>query len=222
MVYYQLFQSELVPYSLLFLAETMNSDSGRRPASIGALRKQIEDNLVTSTLNQRFLPADRLDAIFSLDAIKGAVRELSCGPHELINLADKIHKDGKAVFAMLTYNRFENYIVEFRKHGVLDRQLPLREDQAQEIAGPEDGRRLALDFQWMFLPYVFPEDMSESHFQISKQYILPFIDEHRIATGAFGVVDMVHIPPSQHKFLGQGVSTFKFCTSHSIYCGILY
>ncbi|KAK2603130.1 hypothetical protein N8I77_009610 [Diaporthe amygdali] len=182
----------------------MTSDRVRIPTRIGALRKQIEDNLFTSILSQRFLPTDKLDEIFTLHAIQGAIRELTCGPHELINLADTIHKDGKRVFAMLTYNRFENYITKFRKHGALDRQLPLSKARAEEIMGSEDGRRLALDFQWMFLPYVFPEDMSERHLRIDSQYILPFTSEHQIGTGAFAVIDKVYIPPSQHKFTDQG------------------
>ncbi|KAJ0108128.1 uncharacterized protein J7T55_007247 [Diaporthe amygdali] len=187
----------------------MPSKGGRTPTRTGALRWQIEGSLVTSILNQRFLPTDKLDEIFNLSAITGAIRELTCGPHERINLADTIHKDGKRVFAMLTYNRFENYITEFRKHGVLDRQLPLSEERAEEIMGSEDGRRLALDFQWMFLPYVFPEDMSETHLRIDKQCILPFISEHQIATGAFGVIDKVCIPPSQHKFIEQGAEELQ-------------
>lgn len=179
------------------------------PTCTVALRRQIEGSLVTSILNQRFLPTDKLDEIFNLPAITGAIQELNCGPHERINLADTIHKNGKRLFAMLTYNRFENYIIEFRKHGVLDRQLPLSEERAEEVMGSGDGRRLSLDFQWMFLPYIFPENLSESHVRIDKQCILPFTSEHQIGTGAFGVIDKVCIPPSQHKFTGQGVSPFS-------------
>lgn len=175
------------------------------PNCIGALRRRIEESLVTSISKQRFLPRDRLHAIFDLHAIKSAVQALTCGPDQRIKLVDTIHNDCKAVFAMLMYNRLENYIVDFRRHGFLDSQLPLTKERAEEITDSEIGPRLALDFQWMFLPYVFRKSMLECSHRIAEGYILPYITAEQIGTGAFGDVDKVAIPASQHEFKGQEV-----------------
>lgn len=187
----------------------MSSNGSQMQTCIGTLRRRIEESLVTSISKQRFLPRDKLYEIFTLSAIKGAVQELTCGPDYRIKLVDTIQNDCKVVFAMLTYNRLENYIVAFRRHGFLDSQLPLTKERAEEITGSEIGPRLALDFQWMFLPYIFRRSMLECSHQIGERYILPFITAEQIGTGAFGEVDKVRIPPSQHEFTDQGVGNFQ-------------
>jgi hypothetical protein len=87
---------------------------------IGFLREQIQDSLVTSISERLFLPTDKLHEIFTLAAIKGAVKELTCGPGDRIKLVDTIHDEGQRLFAMLIYNDYQDLIIQFRKHGTLD------------------------------------------------------------------------------------------------------
>lgn len=193
----------------------MSSAVSGIPACIRALRRRIEESLVTSTSKQRFLPRDKLFEIFTLPAIEGAVEELNYGAEYRIKLVDTINSDCKIVFAILIYNRLENYIAEFRKHGFLDSQLPLTKERAEEIMGSEFGPQVALEFQWMFLPYVFRKGMLECSYHIGERYILPFITAEQIGTGAYGDVDKVRILPSQHEFTDHIVSTCT-CTTENI------
>ncbi|KAI1212575.1 nacht domain-containing protein [Annulohypoxylon truncatum] len=101
---------------------------------------------------------------------------------------------------MLIYNNCQDFIVDFRKHGALDSQLPLREDDAMKIMKRPIARRIAREFQWGFCPYTFPENMSACHCNIEQNMILPFIDAKHIGSGAFGDVDKMTISPSQQNF----------------------
>lgn len=161
---------------------------------------------MTSISQHRFLPADKLDEIFTLPAIKCAVQELTCGPGDRIELVHTIHDNGKRVFAMLVYNGWEHHIIDFRKHGVLDSQLPLSKENAEEITGRAIGHRLALEVQWMFLPYVFPERMWECQLQIDKRVILPFVSTEQIGTGAYSDVENICISSCQQNFTDKRVS----------------
>jgi hypothetical protein len=155
------------------------------------------------------LPVDKLSEIFTLPTIKGAVQELTCGPDDRIQLVETIYKNGKRLFAMLIYNGWQDRIIDFRKHRILDSELPLSEESAQEITGRAIGHRLAVEVQWMFLPYVFPEGMWECHLQVDRRVILPFVRDEQIGTGAFGDVDKISVLPCQQNFTDKGVSAFN-------------
>ncbi|KAI0903223.1 hypothetical protein F4823DRAFT_308043 [Ustulina deusta] len=173
---------------------------------IDNLKEEIQDNLVTSISEHRFLPIDKLDKIFTPAAIKDAVKELACGPEDRINLAETIHNEGKRVFGMLIYNGWQDLIIEFRKHGALDNRLPLSENEAVTITGRSIGRQLAQDAQWAFCPYVFPESLWKHHHQVERKMILPFIDTEQIGSGAFSVVEKISISPSQQNFIDKGTA----------------
>lgn len=175
-----------------------------------ALREKIEVNLVTSISERRFLPIDKFRAIFTIDTIKASVQELSCETQDRINLANTIYHTSKALFAMLVDICQEDLIVAFRKHGVLDSQLPLNIQRAQEIAGPFTGRRLVSEVQWKFLPFVFPEHMWQSRLHIADPMILPFITCNQIGFGAFGDVEKIGIYPCQQSFADKEVSASTY------------
>lgn len=182
--------------------ETSVSASG----VISNLREQIQVNMVRSIYQRHFLPEDKLHEIFTLTAIKNAVKELVCGPDDRIKLADTIKDKGQRVFAMLIYNDWQNLIIEFRKHGALDNRLPLSVDDAIAITGYRSvGLRLAQDTQWSFCPYVFPEKMAASYCQIEDNMILPLIGIERIGSGGFSDVALITISPSQQNFIDRKV-----------------
>lgn len=183
-------------------------------AHIGALREKIEVNLVTSISERRFLPIDKAREIFTLPAVKDALQELNCKPEDRINLVDTIYHNGRALFAMLIDIWQEDLIVDFRKHEVLDSQLPLDKARVQEIAGPVIAHRLVSEVQWKFWPYVFPDRMWECRLHIRDPMILPFVSCERIGFGAFGEVEKIGIWPSQQNFSDKRVSVF-ICLSGS-------
>jgi len=179
------------------------------PGNIDALKEQIQDGLVTSISQRRFLPIDKLHEILTFAAIESAVEELTCGPEDRIKLTETIYSKGRAVFAMLIHNDWQNLITKFRKHGALDDKLPLSENKAIEIAGRLIGRRLANDVQWGFCPYMFPESMWNSDCDVEREIILPFIEAEQIDSGAFSTVEKICISPSQQHFVDKGVECLQ-------------
>jgi hypothetical protein len=167
------------------------------------LKDKIEDSLILSTTQHQFLPTEKLNEIFTLAEIKGAVQELKCSPADRIKLADTIYDEGKRVFAMLIYHDCPDLIIEFRKHDFLDRQLPLRDDMT--FVG-RYSRRLAQD-KWHFCPYVFPGGMHESHRELPDRMIVPIINTEPIGEGTFGNVERITVAPLHHNFIDQGVCT---------------
>lgn len=179
-------------------------------AHTDALREKIEVNLVMSISERRFLPIDKFREIFTLDTIKASVQELKCETQDRINLANTIYHSKKALFAMLVDMSQEDLIVAFRKHGVLDSQLPLDIARAQEIAGSFIGRQLVSEVQWKFLPFVFPGHMWQSRLHIADPMILPFVTCDQIGFGAFGDVERIGIYPCQQSFADKEVSVLKY------------
>ena len=170
--------------------------------TIKLLKRQIESKMVQSESLHLFLPEMYLSAIFTLDDIRQAVNELECPIIEKTGLAQTIYEKGTRMFAILIKNGEEDLITEFRKHEVMDAQLPLSEVLAKRIAG-DFGVSLAQNLQRQFLPYKFPQDMRDYHRHINEsERILPFIGKlEAIANGGFGDIFKITIFQSQQEFV---------------------
>lgn len=172
-----------------------------RKQTIKLLKRQIESNMVQSESLQYFFPENYLTVIFTLENLIKAIEELDCPVIETIGLAQTICEKGVRVFAILVKNGEEDLITEFRKHEVLDAQLPLDETRAKKIAG-EFGIYFARHYQRQFLPYIFSRDMRDNYRTIdASERILPFVGQSDIvASGGFGDISRVEIFHSQQKF----------------------
>lgn len=167
--------------------------------TISRLWTEISNKRRVSTTGQYFLPYSELRAIFTREAIKNAVAELSCAEAERIGLVTKISNEGVRLFAILLWMGRENAILDFRDHGALDARLPLPEGKAKEIA-PDFGEALSGEFQWQFLPYTFTQDMRNHHTIIEAGMILPFLEEECWAEGAFGKISRMTLLSTQQEF----------------------
>ena len=172
-----------------------------RKETIRFLKRQVEGKMVQAESRHSFLPDLYLHIIFTLGDIRKAVDELECPIVEKTGLAQTIYTKGTRVFAILVKHGEEDLITEFRKHEVLDAQLPLGEALAERIAG-EFGVSFARDHQRQFLPYHFPRDMRDYHRHINdSERILPFVGEPQVvASGGFGDVSKVTVFNSQQEF----------------------
>ena len=177
-----------------------------RKETIRYLKRQVEGKMVQSESRHSFLPELYLHMIFTFADVKKAVDELECPIVEKTGLAQTIHGKGTRVFAILVMHGEEDLIAEFRKHEVLDAQLPLSEALAERIAG-DFGVAFARDHQRQFLAYKFPRDMRDYHRQINdSERILPFVGEPQVvASGGFGDISKVTIFNSQQEFLDNKV-----------------
>lgn len=181
-----------------------------RKGTIRLLKRQIESNMIQSESRNYFFPELYLSIVLTLDNIEKAVDELDCSVVEKIGLAQAIHKGGIRVFAILIKNGEEDLITEFRKHEVLDAQLPLGKVKAKQIAG-DFGISFAEDYQRQFLSYKFSRDMSDNYRNINEsEKILSFVGEPKnVARGGFGDIFKVEIFYSQQEFvLDKVISRF--------------
>ncbi|PCH07914.1 Hypothetical protein PENO1_009170 [Penicillium occitanis (nom. inval.)] len=168
-----------------------------------ALWIQMDNNRVRSSSGHYFLPPGSLPLIFTDHAIAQAVDELQCEPDEKIGLAQHIGEKATVTFAILVWMKVEKLIVNFRNHGVVDASLPLDPDRARRISTPF-GETFAREFQWQFIPYVFPKDMASHHKEFQSQIILPFVDEPKeLAVGGFSYVTETNIHPAMQNFYAQ-------------------
>lgn len=158
--------------------------------------------MIRSECRNYFFPERYLSVVFTLENIEKAVNELNCSIVEKISLAQTIHKGGIRVFAILIKNGEEDLITEFRKHEVLDAQLPLGKAKAKQIAG-DFGVSFAENYQREFLPYKFSRDMRDNYRNINEsERILPFVGEPKnIAHGGFGDIFKLEIFFSQQEFV---------------------
>jgi hypothetical protein len=176
------------------------------------LKRQIEGKMMQSENLQFFFPKVYLDIVFTPDDVSKAVNELQCSIFEKIDLAHTILEKGVRMFAILIKNGEEDLIAEFRKHELLDAQLPLSETQAKQVAGDFDIS-FAREYQRQFLPYKFPGDMRNFHRHINdKKRILPFVDEPKaVDSGGFDDIFRVTIFDSQQKLILDKVfSSYPF------------
>lgn len=179
----------------------------------------MDNNRVRSSSGHYFLPPSSLPLIFTDHAIAQAVDELQCEPDEKIGLARHIGEKATVTFAILVWMKVEKLIVNFRNHGVVDASLPLDPDRARRISTPF-GETFAREFQWQFIPYVFPKDMASHHKEFQSQIILPFVDEPKeLAVGGFSYVAETNIHPSMQNFYAQKVRSH--CKGAPLYTGYL-
>lgn len=171
---------------------------------IKALWTQIANNRERSISGQHFLPPNSLPTIFTESAISQAVVELRCEADEKVGLAQDISKTSTVIFAILVWMSKEDWIVAFRNHGVVDANLPLGVDRVHQIS-PELSDAFAREFQWQFIPYIFPSDMATRHQVFQAEKILPFVAERTRIVGGFSQVTQVDIYPSMQNFYPEPV-----------------
>ena len=176
--------------------------------TIRFLKRQIEGKMVQSESLHFFFPEVYLGIVFGLDDVTKAVDELECPSFEKIGLAQTIYEKGTRMFAILIKNGVEDLIAEFRKHEVLDAQLPLSEARAKQIVG-EIGVSLVREYQRQFLPYKFPRNMRDFHRHINDcERILPFVNEpEAVDSGGFGDIFRVTIFGSQQDLILDKVTS---------------
>ncbi|KAK8112870.1 protein kinase domain-containing protein [Apiospora sp. TS-2023a] len=166
------------------------------------LRRQLQGCMVKSESMRCFIPDGVIEGILTLQTIEEIVPTLNCKSDQRIGLANRIHKEGQKTFAILVLMSEEDSIVVFRDHNLLDRSLPLSIDEAK-VVDKTVGYRF-VQSQWDLLPYEFDHMMWENHQQIAQDTILPFIENPEpVGEGAFGVVERVHIQPSQQDFIAS-------------------
>ena len=157
-------------------------------AKIAALRKE-------STDHRHFVSQKDLSVLLTKEAIATAIPECGIVDYRCPSAVNYVLNEGKIIFGILVWRRWEHTLNSFIEHGIIDGQLPLAVEQAQQVTHMF-GLAFATDAQWGFLPRQLTKDMSGYHCHFRKEEILPFTQMGDLGAGSFGDVYKATVWPS--------------------------
>lgn len=166
---------------------------------IEQIRSELATIQVETASGQWYVPPAIVQRMLSESVIQAAVAELDCSPDERLGLADDIHHRGIIIFALLIWLKRPNEIVRFRSHDCLDAKLPLSQSEVERVA-PSFSRCFALEHQWEFIPFDFPEGMALSHRNLRDNLVVPFVRVEGLDKGSFSAVSRTWIPSTLQSF----------------------
>ncbi|KAF4626119.1 hypothetical protein G7Y89_g12041 [Cudoniella acicularis] len=169
-------------------------------ATASRLRAELEKRKIRSSSERYFISNSDLSAVFTAADVRQLVAELKCRTEDRVGLPGELFAHGRTTLAILVWLRQENSILNFRTRDILDKSLPLENVEQANALAPGVGNEFVTETQWMFLPYQFGRNMAQSHKEIRREIILPFVNEENLGDGGFGEVLKVTIPASLHQF----------------------
>ena len=162
---------------------------------------------------RRFVPDGAVQMLLQYDEILDVLREevFSTPTHKRQSTAKLICDDAPKVFAILLELHSEHLLFRFIESDTLDSRLPLDQPTLKRLI-PEAEERFEC-LQHEYLAYRFRS--AQYHKKLSKQQVLPYIDQVRIGGGGYSSVFRVRVHASHQNFLdktGPDVSyeTFLF------------
>jgi hypothetical protein len=178
------------------LQETFTIDHLR--AEIGNLRKK-------STNGSYFICQHDINTLFTraviVEVIRQCVHEYAVPNYLETDVVNRIFTEGKIVFGILIWKKWQHKLMSFIEHNALDSQLPLDVARAEEIA-QSVGWDFAQCAQWEFLPITLKAGY---HCHFRDEEILPFIEETPLGEGSSSIVFRMSIEPSLQTIFPQQV-----------------
>ena len=145
-----------------------------------------------------YIPGRELNKLLSKSMVEEAV--ICCGIEvdKRIEVVRVILRGARKIFAILVLLGKERSIVNFMEHDHLldqrlDSRLPFGRPELEEIL----DANLAEEFhrtQWIVSAPIFRNDMS--HRLLNDDAILPFTENVKIGSGAFGTVFEIYLDPN--------------------------
>lgn len=157
-------------------------------AEIGALRKESADQ-------RYFISQKDLSALLTKETITAAILECGIADYSHPAAVNYVLKEGKIVFGILVWRKWEHTLNSFIEHRILDSQLPLAVEQAEKVTQML-GLEFATKAQWDFLPRQLTKEMGGYHCHFRKEEILPFTQKSELGRGSAGDVFKVTVWPS--------------------------
>lgn len=145
---------------------------------------------------QKFLPEGSLDQIYrEID-----LADILCSSsfqveqHKLDSVVNIVSTEGRKVFAILADLKLEHALFRFIEYGILDRILPIVEEKRLEsILNPHE-RNEFMRRQWEFFAHKFSKRIYSQ--RLSREHILPYVDQTEIGGGSFSTVYDVLVHPT--------------------------
>lgn len=155
-----------------------------------------------------FLPEDSKGSIITHSAIQ---EQCKFGPTGRIDLhdAEKVHKIGRNLFAILGFVGEASEVCAFIKEGLTDADLPfyvsgpthILTRNGAEIQSTRDWppatRFNFYQHQWSILT---PRFSDQTHYVFHESTILPFTHKKRVSHGAYSEVYEANIHPAHHEW----------------------
>ena len=145
---------------------------------------------------KRFLPDGSLDQI--LQEID--LSDLLCSSpfridhHKIDSVIETVLAEGRKVFAILVDLKLEYALIRFIEYGILDRILPIAEEKKLEPVLDPHERDEFMQRQWQYLAHKFSRRMYSQ--RLSREHILPYVDQTKIGGGSFSTVYDVLVHPA--------------------------
>jgi len=158
---------------------------------------------------RQFILSQNVDEILTEAIVELAVDELECSDIlEGAGLAVEVHRHYRKIFAILIMMRREDDIVVFRRHKIVDANLPLQEATARKVISG-DITPFVNNWQWSFLCHYFEARKGPYRYQriTDAQTILPFVKKEGLTEikGDFGEISAVTIPTGSQTLLHSQV-----------------
>ena len=151
---------------------------------------------VAGQRQQRFLPEGSLDQI--LQEID--LSDLLCSSpfrvdhHKVDSVVETVFTEGRKVFAILVDIKLEYALMRFIEYGLLDRILPIVEEKKLDSVLHPHERDEFMQRQWEYFAHKFSKRMYSQ--RLSREHILPYVDQTEIGGGSFSTVYDVLVHPA--------------------------
>ncbi|KAF8534362.1 hypothetical protein BDD12DRAFT_896100 [Trichophaea hybrida] len=163
--------------------------------AINNLRNEIEKLRKKNTDGKYFVCPGDLKELLTRETITRVIRECSVPDYQQSDIANLIFTEGSTLFAILIWKKWQHKLMSFVERGVLDKQLPLSVNEAEDIAEMFGGE-FADTVQWEFRPRKLTKDMGGYHCYFKDEEVLPFIAEDELGEGTYGKVWRMSVLPS--------------------------
>lgn len=173
------------------------------------LAEELADRLTIVSLQNinkaQYIPEGQLDEILTSENIRICLEQSKISPNLWDDCIAAVESGGRRVFAILILVERMLFLDKFV--GIdgshidlhLDAQLPLPNERLVRLLGSQSKAKDFYKRQWEVLAPVF--DGSSIHRTYDKDTILPFTRPVKeLGDGAFGVVSMITLPNTQHRF----------------------
>ena len=145
---------------------------------------------------QRFLPEGSFDQILQ----EVDLSDLLCSSpfridhHKVDSVVGTVFAEGRKVFAILVDLKLEYALIRFIEYGLLDRILPIVEGKKLESVLNPRERDEFMQRQWEYLAHKFSKRTYSQ--RLSREHILPYVDQTEIGGGSFSTVYDVLVHPA--------------------------
>ncbi|KAG6366218.1 hypothetical protein INS49_000394 [Diaporthe citri] len=190
--------------------------------SVERLMEELYRAQCINASGKDFLPAGALKEVITPEVVRSALQG-SQADVQLCEYAEKICGSYRKIFAILVLVDMVHRIPDFMRCDLDDTCLPMpdtgmRNGEALPTPLLEDEawmtvtrtwRRRDIDqfktYQWRVLAPAFTAQDPE--YRLCPSHVLPFVESHEQAEGAFGTVYRVRIHPDHHDFGNLGMNT---------------